>query len=247
MAIISAALRELIAAGLEGEDLIAAVERIEAAVPNSVDEAAERRRSKDRERKRNERLRKSAESAESVEITDTAPPSPLPNVPTPLKTHTSPSQEKDPKGSQKKGSNFDEKFDAFWAAYPRRLGANPRKPAREKFILAIRSGADPASIIAAAENYRREEERSGKIGTPYVAQATTWLNQRRWEDLLADTNEKTLANHSVIEQGHRMAVERYRTNPSLWPTSLGPKPDEPDCRISPKILSEYGFCLREAA
>ena len=43
-------LRELIAAGLQGESLVAAVERIEQAQPKALDATAERRRAKDRER-----------------------------------------------------------------------------------------------------------------------------------------------------------------------------------------------------
>ncbi len=63
MGVISAAARELIAAGLDGDRLCAALERIES-FHKAVDEQAERRRAKDRERKR---LRNSAESAESAE------------------------------------------------------------------------------------------------------------------------------------------------------------------------------------
>jgi hypothetical protein len=47
---ISQILRELIAAGLQGESLVAAVERIEQAQPKAMDATAERRRAKDRER-----------------------------------------------------------------------------------------------------------------------------------------------------------------------------------------------------
>jgi hypothetical protein len=45
-------LKELIAAGLQGETLVAAVERIEQAQPKAIDATAERRRAKDRERYR---------------------------------------------------------------------------------------------------------------------------------------------------------------------------------------------------
>ena len=67
--ITSAIVKELIAAGVTGDALVMALERIEAAsaecLRNSADmrdEQAERRRAADRERKR--RLRNSAESAE---------------------------------------------------------------------------------------------------------------------------------------------------------------------------------------
>lgn len=71
-------------------------------------------------------------------------------------------------------------FERFWKVYPRRDGANPKAPARQKFRQAVRGGADPETIIAGAAAYANAE--SERIGTPYIAQTKTWLNQRRWED-----------------------------------------------------------------
>lgn len=73
-------------------------------------------------------------------------------------------------------------FDEFWGKYPKREGANPKEPARKKFAAAVKSGADPADIVAAAERYRDEALSTGKLGTSYVAQAVTWLTQARWCD-----------------------------------------------------------------
>src|SRR5215218_4204633 len=120
MSIIAAALRELIAAGIEGDALVAAVARIEAATPR--DEQADRRRAKDRERKKDkrlrksadiaddngdERLRKSADSAESADI-----PSPL-NDPQPLLPNVevnlnTPPKEKDTTYPKRKGARWPE-------------------------------------------------------------------------------------------------------------------------------------------
>ena len=71
-------------------------------------------------------------------------------------------------------------FDAFWAAYPRRRGANPRAPARTSWDKAIKKGASPEAVLAGAMAYAVDP--STKVGTEFVAQAVTWLNQRRWED-----------------------------------------------------------------
>lgn len=76
----------------------------------------------------------------------------------------------------------DEPFDRFWRAFPKRLGSNPRADAKKRFDRACRAGADPEDIIGAARRYYGEEESLGHIGTPYVSQAVTWLNKRRWED-----------------------------------------------------------------
>jgi len=76
-----------------------------------------------------------------------------------------------------------DRFDEFWAAYPKRgLAANPQKPAREKFAKAVKTGADPEAIIGGARRYAEIEKRSGRFGTEKVAQAQTWLNQERWGD-----------------------------------------------------------------
>lgn len=73
-------------------------------------------------------------------------------------------------------------FDEFWAAYPRRSGSNPRKPAQAKFERLVRDGADPREIINGAKRYTVSLANENKINTVYVAQALTWLNQERWRD-----------------------------------------------------------------
>jgi len=74
----------------------------------------------------------------------------------------------------------DEVFEKFWESYPKREGANPKVPARKAFEVAIRQGTEAQSIIVAAKAYATDP--TTKPGTPYVAQAVTWLHQRRWQD-----------------------------------------------------------------
>jgi hypothetical protein len=74
-------------------------------------------------------------------------------------------------------------FDEFWRVYPKRGdAANPKKPACDKFERAVRGGADPAVIIAAAARYAAIESSAGRSNTEKIAQAVTWLNQQRWQD-----------------------------------------------------------------
>lgn len=97
-------LSKLMDAGLAGEaliDVVASIDADMAAKPAAIDEAAERRRAKDRERKRTQKAENSAEfrgnSAES--------PSRKENTPTPPKENTPPQKKTPPKGGQKeKGS-----------------------------------------------------------------------------------------------------------------------------------------------
>jgi len=71
-------------------------------------------------------------------------------------------------------------FMDFWNAYPPREGENPREPARKSFEAALQRGAEPAEIIRGAENYARSV--ANIDNRRFVAQAVTWLNQKRWED-----------------------------------------------------------------
>lgn len=84
MSIIAAALKHMLAAGMDHDAIVEAVADMEANAPK--DATAERRRQADKERKR---LRKSAESAEGAD----ASPSPKKEMsPAPLKEKTTPSQ-----------------------------------------------------------------------------------------------------------------------------------------------------------
>lgn len=75
-----------------------------------------------------------------------------------------------------------EGFEAFWIAYPKRKGSNPKAPAFEKYKLAVKAGADPTAIVAAVTRCANELREANQIGTPYVPQAVTWLSQQRWTD-----------------------------------------------------------------
>ena len=73
-------------------------------------------------------------------------------------------------------------FEEFWKAYPRREGPNPRKPAEQKFSALVKTGVDPAIMVSAVKQLAADEGRRGQIGTRFIPQAVTWLNQQRWTD-----------------------------------------------------------------
>lgn len=73
-------------------------------------------------------------------------------------------------------------FEKFWSAYPKRKGANPKTPAEKKFAAAVKSGVEATVLIDSAKRYAAQMQSDGQIGTPYVAQAITWLSQSRWKD-----------------------------------------------------------------
>jgi hypothetical protein len=124
-------------------------------------------------------------------------------------------------------------FQKFWIEYPKRGDAsNPKKPAKDKFDRAVRSGADPEIIIASAKRYREIEQSAGRAGTEKVAQAQTWLNQQRWNDYPAPTTPSGApAPPDPAMPSDAELRARYAANPSaetsgVFPEGIGPHPTD---------------------
>lgn len=114
-------------------------------------------------------------------------------------------------------------FDRFWASYPARRGGNPKHPARLKFEAAVRYGASAEHIIAAAAHYAQEQAQLKHVGTEYVAQARTWLSQRRWEDYPAPAAEEAAKQVWICMDDPRwpQAVAAYRALKGKTPPTVG--------------------------
>ena len=76
----------------------------------------------------------------------------------------------------RKRGTYEEDFARFWDAYPTARKAAKRQCAT-KFAKAVKDGVDPERIIAAAEQYNADPNRTDQ----YTAAPLTWLNQERWE------------------------------------------------------------------
>ncbi|MGE4043350.1 MAG: hypothetical protein AB7F35_00755 [Acetobacteraceae bacterium] len=147
---------------------MAAISDIEAALPK--DEAAERRRAKDRLRKQEERLRKSAESADSIDITDAASP-----LDAPLSSPSTPSPTNPPL-IPPAPAECDDEFERFWKLYPGYRRKN--KPGAFSQWKVAKRKADPPTIIGGLMAYL--DSRDAKEGfAPYPAK---WLKQEQWAD-----------------------------------------------------------------
>jgi uncharacterized protein YdaU (DUF1376 family) len=86
-----------------------------------------------------------------------------------------------PKKSLSAGASVrDENFEAFWAAYPRRNGDNPKAPSAKLFSGAVKAGANPQEIIDAAKKFAAAESKN--IGTQFIPQTVKWLRNKRWLD-----------------------------------------------------------------
>ncbi|MBP2583357.1 hypothetical protein J3A78_003835 [Streptomyces sp. PvR006] len=75
-------------------------------------------------------------------------------------------------------SDLLEGFDEFWAAYPRRIA---KAPARAAWSKAIKRGAMPADITAAATRAAAQWRRQN-TETKFIPHPATWLNGERYDD-----------------------------------------------------------------
>ncbi len=183
MGISSAVLRELMLAGIEGEALLAAVERIEQAdQPVRTPRQARNHRYYENHRRLNKRLNPSERrlKASEASYSDAIKTPSLEKKVSP----TPPSKKLNPPPNDsltaiKGGTSA---FEQFWSAYPKRKGANPKHPASLRFEAALKAGTDPEVIIDGAKRYGTAEGELGHLEGPYVKQAVAWLNQRCWED-----------------------------------------------------------------
>lgn len=72
-------------------------------------------------------------------------------------------------------ARWDLYFDAFWTAYPRKVG---KIDARKAWDQARRTGADPAEIVDGARRYAADPNREDA----YTAHPATWLRRGSWDD-----------------------------------------------------------------
>lgn len=82
-----------------------------------------------------------------------------------------------------------ENFDAFWSVYPRREG---KQPALTAYVAAIRSGVQPNQIWLGAQLYAAV--RQGQ-DPKLTKMAQGWLNDRRWEDEIAEPPPSGYRDH----------------------------------------------------
>lgn len=74
----------------------------------------------------------------------------------------------------------DARFDAFWAAYPKKVG----KGSAEKAWAKIKPTDDLLLTMVSAINQQSKSEQWAKDGGVFIPNPATWLNQQRWLDEL---------------------------------------------------------------
>ena len=81
-----------------------------------------------------------------------------------------------PTGGEK-NSGYDDDFAEFWNLYPKKDG---RKNALQSYIKVRKNGTDKDAILSGLNAYVAQCERRG-TEKQYIAMASTWLNQERWD------------------------------------------------------------------
>lgn len=76
------------------------------------------------------------------------------------------------------GPSQDE-FEEIWTAYPKRAGGDSKHDALLAFQARVRSGEEPAVMLAGVRRYATYCAATEKIGTEYVKQARTFLGRSR--------------------------------------------------------------------
>jgi hypothetical protein len=101
-------------------------------------------------------------------------------------------------------------FEEFWKSYPKREGSNRKSPAEKIFNQAVKAGADPQAIISAAKKFGERE--ATNVGTRFIPMATTWLNDKGWEEFKpdpADEERKRLLWEQMAARGYRWIDEKW--------------------------------------
>ena len=80
--------------------------------------------------------------------------------------------------SQREEPGADDRFDAFWTVYPKKVGKGDARKAFEK----IRPSKDLTGRMIAAVMKQSQSEQWKRDHGRYIPNPSTWLNQQRWED-----------------------------------------------------------------
>jgi hypothetical protein len=163
MSLTTEMLDAMLEAGCTAEQ-IAAVVKADIAKREAKDE---RRREKTRERVNRHRGNAMKRDVTVTSVTSVTPPpcSPPSFPPDPLNTP--------PYNPPQKLSTIDGDFDAWWSAYPKKVG----KGQAVKAYRQARKKADAAVLLAGAERYA-----ASKPDPQFTANPATWLNGERWLD-----------------------------------------------------------------
>jgi hypothetical protein len=127
-------------------------------------------------------------------------------------------------------STYPDIFIAFWEAYPKRMGSNPKWPAYLAWKKALKLES-AESIVRAAKNF--STAMGDKVGTQFIPMGATWLNQRRWEEYLTEP-----APEIVRDLAWWTTIMAFYRRTGIWPKYAGIEPGQHGCAVPQELLSE---------
>lgn len=257
---LAAAAKDLLALGLTAEQLVAALDRMEQAMyvdaTRPVDEAAQRRREKDRERKRAAKEIRGIpqNSAEDAEIAETLPlpSSPqTPQLPTPARGEKTRVREEGP---------IEAAFNA-WNDLAKQLGlplAKSLTADRRRSIKARLDEAGEAGWREALEGVRLSghcqgrNDREWRADIDFVCQPKSFNRLREGFYGRDGAKSKPGAKPAppTAEQVSALWDRRVAEFRKAWvwnEVDWGPKPNRSGCKVAPEILAKHGYGLDQGA
>ena len=114
---------------------------------------------------------------------------------------------------------YSKEFESFWTAYPRKLNCSKLKASEAWERLPAEMQAD---VMAVLPTFSRQC--AGK-DEQYICHAATWLNQRRWETVLAP-----IVPSPTINIDWPVVLKIYSKTNNWNSEAYGPAPDEPGFR-----------------
>jgi hypothetical protein len=119
------------------------------------------------------------------------------------------------KSTANKPDVIDQRFNEFWAAYPRKQG---KGDARKKWHKLKPDAALHSKILTAIETAKRSRQWQRDNGQ-YIPHPSTWLNQGRWDDefqttgdLTHDKDKGSNGFNPAGMQGFKNALDRFDGN-----------------------------------
>ena len=117
------------------------------------------------------------------------------------------------KSTAEKPDLIEQRFNEFWAAYPRKQGKGDARKKWQK----LKPSADLHSKILKAIEQAKQSDQWRKNNGQYIPNPSTWLNQSRWEDELQTAGGLTNAVNDrdsngfnpVGMQGFKNALDRF--------------------------------------
>jgi hypothetical protein len=109
-------------------------------------------------------------------------------------------------GDCKEGEDHpvDVMFREFWEAYPRKIA---KTVAYTAFWKTIKAKASFEDIMAAVHAHSLSDQWKKDDGK-FIPYASTWLNQKRWEDVLESSRESSRPL-SIFEQDQKLVMKQY--------------------------------------